>query len=1098
MNRHILPLFLLLSAVMIPSTADAQFAFRSESAFSTGTWVKVTVSKTGIHEISYSQLREMGFENPERVGVFGNGAKVLPMTFTDRYDRPMFSDGLNPVKVIHHGGKLYFYAQGPEQIGFLNSSSGIRCQRTDLNIYSDTGVYFLTDKDETPSSMPTYAADTASLNKYTEAYDYIYHEEDITQNSTDTGQLYWGESFVEGTGEYSWPLSLQYPDISKPATFECILYVSQAPAGANGFVGATEFGITGAEGNLAYNLVPAPSANFRVQSNSLASVTLSTPECSAFIKCKDTDNADFINLDWWMLTYHKQMPSFDNSQYDPQQRLYFATNNSAGGYFEVTTDRPLLAVDVTSPGNELLITESKEGQTYSFPFPTNSSFSRIIVFDTSRIQHIVDDYEPVSRHDLRELALGGADLLIIAPRHLINGANRIANIHRQYDGLEVVVATPQEIYNEFSAGVADPMAVRSIIKMMYESERRSLKNVLFLGPIYKNYREAIRADRPEGHIAFQEPVVNASRESANAMDFYGMTANYVRTTSLQEENMNVGIGVLPVITEQEADRIADKIEEYVRESDFVSFSNEMFFISGPGNEHLHDNQIILTSNNLGNNSPEKPITDHLCIDAYGYNSAKRKFIDNINSGKLFSFYLGHGGPNQISGSREFITMSEMLQLKNRHMGFFYVGGCELSHTDHGERGMGELMVTEAQRGFAGAIIASRTTWSGQNRDFLERISTALFHPRDDNQSFRESTPTIGEIFADAKTSSTYANELCYLLISDPALKVPIPLYKMVVKSDSERFDAGKPHTISGWVCGHDGKPDASFNGELHLKVMYPEQKATSLDYVSGDYAKGKTVEITYADLRMLETTAEVHNGNFSFSVTAPSDVAGYEGEKIQFHTSAYDADRGISAAGYITLQAASQDAVNGEGDTLPPVISADFIQDTRVVDLSLSDNEALSSAVPGVKIDGNPAQAYADVSNPLSASSSALYHIPAYSLSEGRHTLFVTASDMAGNMTTMEYPFTVEKVRCKYNIISSSKTATESMTFILSESNPGSLELVICGLDGAEVSKTSFRGTEVRYDLTDNSGKRLSPGLYRAMVRDNSGFSEWTYFAVIE
>ena len=34
--------------------------------------------------------------------------------------------------------------------------------------------------------------------------------------------------------------------------------------------------------------------------------------------------------------------------------------------------------------------------------------------------------------------------------------------------LEVVVLTPQEVYNEFSSGVADAQSFRKLLKMMYD------------------------------------------------------------------------------------------------------------------------------------------------------------------------------------------------------------------------------------------------------------------------------------------------------------------------------------------------------------------------------------------------------------------------------------------------------------------------------------------------------------------------------------------------------------------------------------------------------------------------------------------------------
>ena len=93
-------------------------AFNNTTPLSSGNWVKVSVSTSGIYEISYAQLREMGFGNPSAVGVYGRGGTQMSMNFYDANHKYLGKDELTPVAVYHSGDKIYFYGEGVEDISF--------------------------------------------------------------------------------------------------------------------------------------------------------------------------------------------------------------------------------------------------------------------------------------------------------------------------------------------------------------------------------------------------------------------------------------------------------------------------------------------------------------------------------------------------------------------------------------------------------------------------------------------------------------------------------------------------------------------------------------------------------------------------------------------------------------------------------------------------------------------------------------------------------------------------------------------------------------------------------------------------------------------
>ena len=96
-------------------TYASKHSYTSESALNNGTIIKIRVSETGIHMLSYDSLKTWGI-NPEQVCVLGYGGAMLSEDFTHSH-----YDDLPPVSIYIHKGAdnkfnsgdyILFYAQG--------------------------------------------------------------------------------------------------------------------------------------------------------------------------------------------------------------------------------------------------------------------------------------------------------------------------------------------------------------------------------------------------------------------------------------------------------------------------------------------------------------------------------------------------------------------------------------------------------------------------------------------------------------------------------------------------------------------------------------------------------------------------------------------------------------------------------------------------------------------------------------------------------------------------------------------------------------------------------------------------------------------------
>lgn len=128
--KHILvaPVALLLALLAGAPAADAAFTsgyFASNSRLSTGKWVKIKITESGMHQITDDELRAMGFSDPERVAVCGFPAVGLSdyrLTETTPDDVPVLPS-------VRHNGKLIFYGESDVRRRVAQSgslSSGVR------------------------------------------------------------------------------------------------------------------------------------------------------------------------------------------------------------------------------------------------------------------------------------------------------------------------------------------------------------------------------------------------------------------------------------------------------------------------------------------------------------------------------------------------------------------------------------------------------------------------------------------------------------------------------------------------------------------------------------------------------------------------------------------------------------------------------------------------------------------------------------------------------------------------------------------------------------------------------------------------------------
>ena len=124
-------------------SAVAAYPWKTSSVLASGKWVKIKTKDRGIYKVTYDQIKQWGFANPDQVVLYGTGGYMLPLMNTDiRFDDlatyPVWKGKDNTGKDC-----LFFYSTG--NVSFSqNLETGLFAHQQ--NYYSTETYFYLSDQ----------------------------------------------------------------------------------------------------------------------------------------------------------------------------------------------------------------------------------------------------------------------------------------------------------------------------------------------------------------------------------------------------------------------------------------------------------------------------------------------------------------------------------------------------------------------------------------------------------------------------------------------------------------------------------------------------------------------------------------------------------------------------------------------------------------------------------------------------------------------------------------------------------------------------------------------------------------------------------------
>ena len=1107
MKKLTLIAWLLCSVLLCRASAER---YAASSRLAEGTWLKISVTETGIYCLNYSDLKKKGID-PSKAQVYGYGGALLAEDFTQAY-----IDDLPAVPVWRDESKqrLVFYAVGP--CNWRYDSSKKMYVRT-LNHYSTKGYYFVGESRETlltPELQSVTAAAAETVTAYTE---FRLHENDL-YNIGKTGRECYGEDFSSVTSQ---TFSFDVCDLLSTETSKLLVdfaarnTVSSSLSVTLGetIAGTAVFSAISADNSYTYAFGGQVMKSFTPEEGITSlKIGLTYRPGNGTVKAAHLNNIQLnlrraLKMDGDVLLFR------DPASVASGAVCRFAVENA---------DARTIVLDVTDPLCVKQMDAAYSNGTLSFTADASSLKEYAAVrLDGSLTKVKIEGAVP--NQDLH--AAAQAELVIITAAEFIAQAEELAEAHRSHDGIHAHVFTAEEVYNEFSSGTPDATAYRRLMKMFYDRARseddRPQSLLLFGDGVYDNrmvtnaFRHA--SNPPAKLLVYESEESLEGTASFVSDDYFGFLDDNEGTRPAQDK-LDIGVGRFPVRTTEEADIAVEKSIRYMNDTDRGVWKNTVCFLADDGDGNTHAGHANALADLLTERHPEF-IADKIFVDAYERVStvsgstapgAHTRFMDLLTSGLLMLNYSGHGSTTSWT-AEGLLTIQDIRNMKNTRLPLWVTATCDFCRYDDAESSGGELVFLNANGGAAALVTTTRLVYSGPNFTLNKAFISNVFTRKNGRR------PTLGEVMCLTKQSAELQNDrnkLSFALIGDPALKLGYPEYRAEVTAiNGHSADPLRPDTaesrslvcIEGEILDPDGERAERFNGYVYPTVFDAEVEAQTLGNEGND-------PFFYTDRSniLYKGKATVRNGRFSFSFIVPDDQSyAYSNGLINLYacTESGPASDGLDAE----AQGVFEDFIlggtkkDGQSSAQGPSIAlylndtlyreGESVNATPTLIARLSDPDGLNTSGNGIGHDivltvddGEPYILNDHYESDLNSYTAGSVYYPLPTLEQGEHSLTLKAWDMQNHSSVKGLCFTVDENRQPSVGAVEFFQSAEKAWFGFTHDRPQrwlSVTLTVYDLSGRLIWRQSTDmynqtndGAYIEWDYTGEGGRKVGNGLY--------------------
>ncbi|MGZ3937461.1 MAG: type IX secretion system sortase PorU, partial [Flavisolibacter sp.] len=739
------------------------------------------------------------------------------------------------------------------------------------------------------------------------------------------------------------------------------------------------------------------------------------------------------------------------------------------------------------------------------------------------------------------------DLLIVTAPGFLTEAQRLAQFHQERDKLRTIVVTTDQVFNEFSSGSPDPTAIRDFAKMYYDRYRSTWgqtgKYLLLFG---------------KGSFDYKNRIVNNTNklpvyESANSLDplstytsddYFGFLDDNddINSTSITNQ-LDIGVGRIPVNTLDEAKNFVDKVYDYYSADALGPWRVNLNFIADDEDNNLHLQDAETLSSTVFSVAPlfnqQKIYLDafHQESGSAGgrYPQANAAVNSNIYNGTLLWNYSGHGGATRLA--EEVILDQEIVNSwSNRYrLPLFITATCDFAPYDNPTaNSLGENLLVRPKTGAIALMTTTRVVFAFSNRIINNNYLKFALQP-DANGKYK----TLGEALVACKNftyqaSGDIVNNRKFTLLGDPAMRLGFPSYKVRINKvngkdinlQADTLTATAGAVLDGEVDDNSGTILGNFNGTAYLSLFDKVQTILTL----GNDPTSQQAPFPDQESILFKGKASVQNGKFVFHFKVPKDINyQYGNGKISLYAQ-NGSDDGTGFSNNIIIGGISSTVST---DNQGPEIKA-YLNDEKFVNgsitnanpillLELADSSGINTGSSGIDhdivatLDNNNNQYYV-LNNYYEAAldnfQKGTVHFQLPELPAGHHTLKIKAWDVVNNSSEYVLDFTVvgsEDLRIEH-VLNYPNPFTTRTLFWFEHNQPATdlaVKVEIFTVAGKLIKTISQtintpgnRSNDIEWDGRDEYGQKVGRGVYvyRLRVKTLNGktASKWERLVILD
>ena len=918
-------------------------------------WFKIPVTQDGIYKITKSQLSNAGIDidnlDPESIKIFNGSGLSLNRTVSanlpDLKEIPVF---------LSQSGNdffIYFYARdtdGFEMNPYYNQY---------FNPYTGENVYWLTyntdfvskaNKKNIKNSHTNQTKELVNTYHFTE-----HHEEEKIRSNSDGIAWFWYNLSAAGSITKSFVFNVS--NLINNNNHIIRLKFNTTPDSDE-----TKFYINNYEfQDINWSSTITLTGNFLNNGINTLYIEILSPTENLYFDyyeveydknlSMENDRVEF-SLPEINTTYEIEISNVQNNELNIFKITDFddVDTISSENYNYNPESHTLMFIHSISNLNTKFFAVCSDG--YLTPSEIIEMYEPEVYYSYNQNGQVIGEDKSCYLRDNIELA--NTDMIIISPESFFEMSKELASLHSELDSMTVLVAQINDVYDEFSWGLPDVVAIRYFLRYALdyygENSEHKVAYVILAGDGTNDFRKYEATTGDKNRI----PPFIIGKVASD--DYYIYLDN--------NSSPDMMIGRLPCQNISQLNVVIDKIINYLTNPNYGFWRSRVILIA---DDFLKQGRHTETQHTNGAENCANVIQDNIeLIKIYGVDYPLDEFqnrpevnedlIKSINDGAAIFYYIGHGGYDLLGDEDYFRASRDISRLNNSDKLTFFVGAsCNNSQFDSNTfESMGEKLVNTKDKGAIATFAATRGVGGP---DFCNGIIDSLV--MGSNKSVR-----IGEVILKAK-GGHLKYDVRFILLGDPAVRLVIPGiegYMEISEGQADSIKARQTAHFIGEITDLDNQYNQVFSNvyDTDYKTSYPYEYQNDDDEWVWGYK-----ECTTKGKPIFKGPISCFQDSFSLRFIVPDDIYGGSKGHILSYTVNTDNTKDILLSYHKIADHNNHNLIiNGYSDAVndgPPILNiwldreefqdGDYVSATPTLFAEISDSNGINMTnYPGHRI----------------------------------------------------------------------------------------------------------------------------------------------------